>query len=427
MGLELSRHGVRVVRRMGVASSRLAIPLASTALAPWGPSWHEALGTPASRLLMGQRVGGCEAAACLLRLARSASETQWGRESVEAGTTHLVCADFDSSLTQRELLEAARIAQWPHIRLAPTSWAASHLVSTQMALTLNLTWDSLDIHVMDKSPTGWIKRDELSVAGAWGEWLGSLTVPGAPLSGLDEMSVCEQLNQDPLNPSLGERVEAAWLHQTHELSPILTSWVHKAALGRGEDLTLVWLGPIARPAQITRVMSDLTPLASWQEGQAAWMAPEGAAWAASIGAMPPATQLLATRGPLGVKVSRRIAHRLHHGYFSPLLPAGAAPGATKRATFSTVAAHQQSISLEVLEGQSRLSSENTPLGRLVLEDIPPDEKPQDLLVDFEMAPAGGLKVSARMAKSGQRVSARFEEGRPLSDVRRVVDILTGTL
>ncbi|MGE4159566.1 MAG: Hsp70 family protein [Planctomycetota bacterium] len=417
LGIVLERSGVRLVRRTAGRAERLLIPLASTALDSWGPSWHQAPGTPATKTVMNQEVNGIEAAACLLTLARKTLQAQGGLPS---SPPILVCANFDSTARRRDLAQALQLSGWEGASIGESSWCASRLGTTRRILTLDLSWDSLDLHVHEPRSNGWSATEELSLAGGWGEWLRLLTLPKAPCAGLDETGVCARLKS--LDPS-----DSLMFPHLQELRKALESWIHRSSMGRGEDVELMWLAPLGRPSEVTRILASLLPLAVWFEGEAPWTACEGAALASEQQQAPAPPPPEPARAPLGVKVSRRIGHRLHHGYFSPLIPEGAGPGATKRATFSTVAAGQKSITLDVLEGHSRLAIENNTLGRLCLEDIPPLEKPQDILVDFEVGPDGRLRVTAQLARNGQRVTARLEQGRPLADSKRIVDVITGSL
>lgn len=112
------------------------------------------------------------------------------------------------------------------------------------------------------------------------------------------------------------------------------------------------------------------------------------------------------------------------GYTTVLIRQNQTIPSSAKHTFTTVADNQQSVKIQVVQGESKLASENQLLGEFVLTDIPPAPAgvPQ-IEVHFSIDSNGILEVAARDLNSGREQSivvtaASYLSQDEMSDLRK---------
>jgi len=90
--------------------------------------------------------------------------------------------------------------------------------------------------------------------------------------------------------------------------------------------------------------------------------------------------------------------------------------ATKSQIFSTAGDNQTSVEIHIVQGERQMAQDNKPLGRFILDGIPPAPRgmPQ-IEVSFDVDANGILSVKAKDKASGKEQSIRIEASSGLSD------------
>ncbi len=88
----------------------------------------------------------------------------------------------------------------------------------------------------------------------------------------------------------------------------------------------------------------------------------------------------------------------------------------KSKVYSTAADNQPSVEIHILQGERTMAKDNRPIGRFILNDIPPAPRgvPQ-IEVTFDMDANGILNVSAKDKGTGKEQSIKIEASTGLSD------------
>ncbi len=103
------------------------------------------------------------------------------------------------------------------------------------------------------------------------------------------------------------------------------------------------------------------------------------------------------------------------GVFTPMIEANSTIPTKKTETFSTAADNQPSVEIHILQGERPLARDNRPIGRFMLDGIPPASRgvPQ-IEVSFDINADGILSVSAKDKGTGKEQSIRIEATTGLS-------------
>src|SRR6185295_8081439 len=92
--------------------------------------------------------------------------------------------------------------------------------------------------------------------------------------------------------------------------------------------------------------------------------------------------------------------------------------ARKTEKFVTKSAGQQSVVVQVLEGESKMPEQCAPVGRAVMRRLPRDlPKGWPVEVTYEYAPNGRLSVRAKIPGTSSDVSIELEREKGLTDER----------
>lgn len=104
------------------------------------------------------------------------------------------------------------------------------------------------------------------------------------------------------------------------------------------------------------------------------------------------------------------------GVFTKLIPRNTTIPTRKSQTFSTAADSQTAVTIHVLQGEREMASQNRPLGRFDLADIPPAPRgvPQ-IEVTFDIDANGIVHVSAKDLGTGKEQKIRIESSSGLND------------
>lgn len=107
---------------------------------------------------------------------------------------------------------------------------------------------------------------------------------------------------------------------------------------------------------------------------------------------------------LGVEVSKKFGRDIQDGYYSPILHRNTVIPASRVETFSTLQPWQESIQLNVYQGEARRVAENLLIGSLTVNGIPSTATPQQVRVRFTYDCNGVLEVEAEVVETGAKVS-----------------------
>lgn len=140
--------------------------------------------------------------------------------------------------------------------------------------------------------------------------------------------------------------------------------------------------------------------------------------AVAIGAALMGTTLLEEEAPLLLLdvTPLSLGVRTAGGYTSVLIPKNSTIPTSANHTFTTVTENQQSVKIQVVQGENKLASENQPLGEFTLTDIPAAAAgtPQ-IEVNFSIDSNGILEVSAKDLNTQKEQSIVVTAASYLSD------------
>ncbi|MDX2029183.1 MAG: Hsp70 family protein [Blastocatellia bacterium] len=101
---------------------------------------------------------------------------------------------------------------------------------------------------------------------------------------------------------------------------------------------------------------------------------------------------------LGVAVADLMFGQVIPGRFRPIIKRNTTIPTTKSERFFTITPEQDSVEVEVYQGESIVATENTPLGKFMFNDIPPNSLPQqnrEVIIEFSYNLNGIVEVTAR--------------------------------
>jgi molecular chaperone DnaK len=107
---------------------------------------------------------------------------------------------------------------------------------------------------------------------------------------------------------------------------------------------------------------------------------------------------------LGVSVVQFIYNNFVPGIFRPLIKRNTTIPTTKSERFFTLTPKQDTVEVEVYQGESQIAGENTLLGKFKFTDIPPSpdpDEPREVIIEFSYNLNGIVEVTAR-DHSGER-------------------------
>ncbi len=108
---------------------------------------------------------------------------------------------------------------------------------------------------------------------------------------------------------------------------------------------------------------------------------------------------------LGIAVAQFIFGNIVPGGFSPLIRRNTTIPTTKAERFHTLSPHQDTVEVEVYQGESPVAAENNLLGKFMLTGIPPAPNPNDqreVIVEFSYNLNGIVEVTARDRRGERR-------------------------
>jgi molecular chaperone DnaK len=108
---------------------------------------------------------------------------------------------------------------------------------------------------------------------------------------------------------------------------------------------------------------------------------------------------------LGVAVATLMFEHIMPGMFSPIIRRNTTIPTTKSEHFYTMSPRQDTVEIEVFQGESQVAAENTLLGKFKLTEIPPDRDPdknREVIIEFSYNLNGIVEVVARDRIGGRR-------------------------
>jgi molecular chaperone DnaK len=108
---------------------------------------------------------------------------------------------------------------------------------------------------------------------------------------------------------------------------------------------------------------------------------------------------------LGIAVAQFLFNDIVPGAFRPIIRRNTTIPTTKSELFHTISPFQDTVEIEVYQGESPVAAENTHLGSFLFTDIPPNTDPQlprEVIVEFSYNLNGIVEVSARDHKGERR-------------------------
>jgi molecular chaperone DnaK len=108
---------------------------------------------------------------------------------------------------------------------------------------------------------------------------------------------------------------------------------------------------------------------------------------------------------LGIAVAKVMFEQLMPGIFSPIIHRNTTIPTTKSEHFYTISPGQDTVEIEVFQGESQVATENNLLGKFKLTDIPPNpdpEKSREVIVEFSYNLNGIVEVVARDRRGDRR-------------------------
>ncbi len=116
---------------------------------------------------------------------------------------------------------------------------------------------------------------------------------------------------------------------------------------------------------------------------------------------------------LGVSVAKWLAPgQTEPGYFDPIIDRNSTVPVSRAKTFSTLHPLQDEVRIEVFQGESRRTAENTLIGEMAvrgLKAMPGQEKPGAFDVRFTYDMSGLLEVEITILETQQKVAKVFEQ------------------
>jgi molecular chaperone DnaK len=113
---------------------------------------------------------------------------------------------------------------------------------------------------------------------------------------------------------------------------------------------------------------------------------------------------------LGIAVAETRIGRIIPDRYRVLIRRNTTIPVTKEDAFSTLFPDQDTIKIEVYQGESEIASENTPLGDFLITDLEPEHRGElaQITVQFDFDVNGILHVTARDRHTGKREEIRVE-------------------
>jgi molecular chaperone HscC len=105
---------------------------------------------------------------------------------------------------------------------------------------------------------------------------------------------------------------------------------------------------------------------------------------------------------LGIEITKRFGEQLVHGFYEPIIHRNTTIPVSKESVFSTLEPNQYSVSIRVFQGESRKVKENTLLGELTVDGLPPAPAGTEFAVRFTYDSNGILEVEAYVPTTGKK-------------------------
>jgi len=120
---------------------------------------------------------------------------------------------------------------------------------------------------------------------------------------------------------------------------------------------------------------------------------------------------------LGIDVVRVVNGQKVPGYFDVIIPRNTTIPVSETKYYQTIEDNQTGFNIKVFQGEAERTSENTLLGTVNLDGVPPASAGQEgLEVTFHYDINGNLKVTAKVSSTGKTVNADIRNDGVMSDI-----------
>src|SRR5690625_427290 len=120
---------------------------------------------------------------------------------------------------------------------------------------------------------------------------------------------------------------------------------------------------------------------------------------------------------LGIDVVRVVNGQKVPGYFDVIIPRNTTIPVSETKYYQTIEDNQTGFNIKVFQGEAERTSENTLLGTVNLDGVPPAPAGQEgLEVTFHYDINGNLKVTAKVSSTGKTVNADIRNDGVMSDI-----------
>ncbi|MEM8943770.1 MAG: molecular chaperone HscC [Planctomycetota bacterium] len=107
---------------------------------------------------------------------------------------------------------------------------------------------------------------------------------------------------------------------------------------------------------------------------------------------------------LGVDTAKELGSQIKSGYFTPIIHRNSTIPTSKEQVFSTMQPNQQTVQIDVYQGEHRRVEKNLKLGELTVSNIPPGPAGQEIYIRFTYDLNGLIEVEAYAGGTGKKFS-----------------------
>ncbi|REJ88465.1 MAG: molecular chaperone HscC [Planctomycetota bacterium] len=105
---------------------------------------------------------------------------------------------------------------------------------------------------------------------------------------------------------------------------------------------------------------------------------------------------------LGIETVKQFGHHMQEGYYVPVIHRNTTIPVSREEVFSTVYANQNSVRINIYQGEARKVKDNLKLGELSVDGIPPGPAGQQVCVRFTYDINGIIEVEAYLPQTGAK-------------------------
>ena len=131
---------------------------------------------------------------------------------------------------------------------------------------------------------------------------------------------------------------------------------------------------------------------------------------------------------LGIAVRKNIDGVIRDDVFSKIIEKDYSIPCTKTKVYTTVGHNQKEVIIPIYEGDGDFIGENTKIGQVVLDSIPPGPAgSQDIVVDFKYDLNGIINVVATIASTGKYINTTIDFGKSIISTSTAITEIDGKI